>query len=138
MSFTLDIYRISRATHRYYARELRKLHITMGQFPFLMGIAHNDGTSQEALSSELQISKSTTAVIIQQLLAAGLITREVDTNDRRNFQLHITEKGAALIPSIQECIDRCHNTIMEDLSELEKEILTKLLQKVRLRTESRL
>ncbi len=135
MSFTLDIYKISRSTHRYYARELKKLHITMGQFPFLMGIAQNDGISQEKLSAELRISKSTTAVIIQQLLAAGLITREVDVNDRRNFCLHITEKGAALVPLIQESIDRCHETIMEGLSGLEKEMLVKLIQTVRIRTE---
>ena len=35
--FTLDIYTISRCAHNYYARELRKLSITMGQFPVYHG-----------------------------------------------------------------------------------------------------
>ncbi len=135
MAFTLDIYKISRCTHKYYTRELRKLHVTMGQFPFIMGIAANDGISQERLSDELLISKSTTAVIIQQLLGAGLITRETDPQDRRNFKLHATEKARALVPQIRESIDQCHETIMEELTELEKEILIRLTEKVRSRTE---
>lgn len=132
---TLDIYIISRCTHNYYARELKRLHLTMGQFPFLMAIAENDGISQEKLSLELMISKSTTATIVQQLLNAGLITREVDESDRRNFRLHAAEKALALIPEIEEIIDRCHRTITADLTGIECDILVNLLQKVRNRTE---
>lgn len=132
---TLDIYTISRCTHNYYARELKKLQITMGQFPFIMGIAENDGISQEKLSAEIMISKSTTATIVQQLLNAGLITREVDESDRRNFKLHATTKALALIPKIEEIIDRCHLTMTADLTRIERDILVNLLQKVRGRTE---
>lgn len=135
---TLDIYTISRCTHNYYARELKKLQITMGQFPFIMGIAENDGISQEKLSAEINISKSTTAAIVQQLLNARLITREVDESDRRNFKLHATEKALALTPKIREIIDRCHLTMTADLTEIERDILANLLKKVRSRTESAL
>lgn len=135
---TLDIYTISRCTHNYYARELKKLQITMGQFPFIMGIAENDGISQEKLSAEINISKSTTAAIVQQLLNARLITREVDESDRRNFKLHATEKALALTPKIREIIDRCHLMMTADLTEIERDILANLLKKVRSRTESAL
>ncbi len=138
MAFTFDIYKISRCTHKYFSRELKKHNITMGQFPFLMVIAENGGISQEKLSDELRISKSTTAVIIRQLLEAELITRKTDPRDRRNFQLNITEKGAGLVPAIQESIDRCHDIIMSELTDLEKDILVKLTEKVRIRTESQL
>lgn len=132
---TLDIYIISRCTHNYYARELKKLHITMGQFSFIMGIAENDGISQENLSQELMISKSTTAAIVQQLLNAGLVTRETDEADRRNFKLHATEKARRLVPKIEESIDRCHGMITEGLTDIERDILVNLLRKVRDRTE---
>ena len=133
--FTLDIYTISRCTHNYYARELRKLSITMGQFPFIMGITENDGISQDKLSAEMMISKSTTAVIVQQLLSAGLITREIDPADRRNFKLHATEKARALIPQIEEIIDRCHSAVTADLTDIERAVLVNLVRKVRKRTE---
>lgn len=135
---TLDIYTISRCTHNYYARELRKLHLTMGQFPFVMGIAEEDGISQERLSRRLMISKSMTAAIVRQLLAADLITREVDEADRRNFKLHATEKARALLPKIEEIIDRCHQVITQDLTGIERDILVNLTRKVRNRTEMEL
>ncbi len=132
---TLNIYIISRLTHNYYARELKKMQLTMGQFPFIMKIAENDGISQEKLSTLLMISKSTTAVFVQQLLNAGLITREVDSQDRRNFKLHATGKALELMPKIHQVINTCHQKITADLTPIERDILRNLLQKVRNRTE---
>ncbi len=132
---TLDMYIISRCTHNYYARELKKLHITMGQFPFVMGIAENDGISQENLSFNVRISKSMTAAIVQQLLNAGMITREVDQADRRNYKLHATRKTLELIPKIHRVIDHCHREILADLSDIERDAFTRLTRKVRTRTE---
>ncbi|MDD4816796.1 MAG: MarR family transcriptional regulator [Victivallaceae bacterium] len=132
---TLDIYEISRCTHNYYARELRKIGVTMGQFPFIMRIAENDGISQERLSALLMISKSTTAMIVRQLLELGHVSREVDEKDRRNFRLHATASGLALIPRIGGIIERCHEKITADLSDIERDVLVRLLRRVRLRSE---
>ncbi len=133
---TLNLYIISRYTHNYYARELKKeLNITMGQFPFIMNIAENNGISQEKLSQKVRISKSTTATVVQQLLKADLITREIDENDRRNFKLFATEKALKLIPKINEIIDICHAEITEDLTDIEKDIFYNLTKKVRARIE---
>ncbi len=133
---TLDIYIISRCTHSHYARELRKLGVTMGQFPFILGIAENDGISQEGLSSKLKISKSTTAVIVRQLLEAGIATRETDPEDRRNFRLHATAKAQKLVPRIYTAIDACHETITAGLTGVERSILAELARKVRINAET--
>lgn len=135
---TLNFYRISRCTHRYFTRELRKLGVTMGQFPFIMSIAENDGISQEKLSNMLRIAKSTTADVIRQLMESGYVTRETDPADRRNFRLHVTEKACALVPRIQAVIDRCHAAITSDLSDSERAVLTSLTARVCQTTEARL
>lgn len=132
---TLTIYMITRNTQNYYARELKKLGISMGQFPFIMKISENDGISQERLSEKLSIAKSNTTLIIKQLLDAGLIFREVDSKDRRNFKLHITEQGAALVPEIRKIIDTCHNRITSKLSVEEKVLLLQMLEKVYIESE---
>lgn len=131
---TWNVYVISRYTHGFYARELKKLHITMGQFSFIMLIADNDGISQERLSSILQVGKSTTATIVRQLLAAGLITREIDETDRRIYHLHATKKARNLVPKIRAIIDECHRKMTDRLTDIEKSIFLNLLQKVRERT----
>lgn len=132
---TLTIYMISRNTHSYYSRELKKLGITMGQFPFIMKIAENDGISQEKLSEKLAIAKSNTALIIRQLMEANLVCREVDENDRRNFKLHITEQCRTLLPEIQKVIDECHRRITSTLSGREKVLLMQMLEQVRIKSE---
>ena len=108
----------------------------MGQFPFIMGVVENEGISQEKLSQTIMISKSTTAAIIRQLLDAGLITRAVDPNDRRNFRLFATEKALDLVPKIQDVINKCHSEILKDLSPIEAAVFLELVSKVRNRTES--
>ncbi len=132
---TLNIYKISRYTHNHYARELKKLNLTMGQFPFVMEIANNDGISQEKLSELLMISKSTTATIVQQLLRVGLVSREVDPSDRRNYQLHATSEALKLIPQIEDIINECHQLITADLTDIERQIFADLTARVRQQTE---
>lgn len=132
---TLDIYIISRLSHGYYARELDELGISMAQFPYIMAIIDNDGISQEKLSAKLRMGKSTTAAIVKQLEEKGLITREVDRNDRRNFCLHASGSAVALRPAIQAAVDNCNEKITAGLSEEEKREFSRLLRIVRQTTE---
>ena len=85
---TFDIYIISRLTHIYYTRELRKIGLSFGEFPFLISVYENEGISQEELSSLLIISKSTTATMIRKLADAGYVRKETDPADKRNFRLY--------------------------------------------------
>ena len=133
---TFNIYVISRCTHNYYARELRKIGITMGQFPFLMKITEQDGISQEQLSQKLRISKSTTAVIVRQLLAARLVVREIDPRDRRNYRLHAAEKAFALIPEIESIIERCHKIICSEIPPSDRRKFARLTAGIRRRSEN--
>jgi len=135
---TLNLYIVSRCTHNYYARELKKIGLTMGQFPFILGIAGHDGISQEKLSAAVGISKSTTAMMVRQLLDAGLAVRTTDLADRRNFRLHITAKARSLLPRIEEIIAECHRRITVDLSEMERELFARLTFRVRETSEREL
>ncbi len=136
---TLNLYIISRRTHDYYARELRRLGLTMGQFPFVMGIVENDGLlSQEELSARVGVGKSTTAEIIRQLMAADLVTRIVDPLDRRTFRLHATARAIALVPEIRRTIDACHTKITAELTESEQRIFAGLTCRVRHAAETAL
>lgn len=133
---TLSVYIISRCTHNYYARELKKIGITMGQFGFIMQIAANDGISQEKLSSKMKISKSTTTSVIQQLIDSEIVVREVDLQDRRNYQLHLTAKGIDLLPKIQHVIDHCHELLTNTLGEKEFLQFENTLRKIKQNAET--
>ena len=117
---TYNIYVISRCTHKFFAREMKKIGVTLGQFSFLLEIHQHPGISQEKLSGQLMISKSTTASIIRQLLESGLIRRITDPDDKRNYNLSLTEKGEILIPEIEKTVQVCHEKMMDGMTPSEQ------------------
>jgi len=56
-------------------------------------------------------SKSNTRGVVQGMLKDGVITREVDTTDRRSYQLFLTDKGQSLL-------GRVYPGFIEDILEL--------------------
>ncbi len=133
---TLNIYIISRLTHGFYARELSRLGISMAQFPYVMAVIERDGISQEKLSKLLRMGKSTTATVIKELVNKGLITREVDENDRRNFKLHASPEAVLLKPEIEIVVAHCNRLITGNISDPEK--FSELLAEVRNNAEREL
>ena len=133
---TFDIYIISRLTHIYYTRELRKIGLGFGEFPFLFGVYENAGISQEDLSSLLIISKSTTATMIRKLSEAGYVRKDVDPEDKRNFKLYITEEGLKFIPEIERIINECHEKITAGMSSEEKNDIRRKIKKIRQNCEA--
>ncbi|MBQ8755398.1 MAG: MarR family transcriptional regulator [Lentisphaeria bacterium] len=131
---TYNTYIISRYTHSFYTRELRKLGISMGQFPFIMHIAEHPACSQEDIVSGMLIGKSTTAAIIRQLMENGIATRTTDAKDRRLTHLRLTAKGEALVPEIEKVIERCQELITANMSDDEKNALGTLLEKLKKQT----
>ncbi|MBQ9772005.1 MAG: MarR family transcriptional regulator [Lentisphaeria bacterium] len=133
---TFDIYIISRLTHIYYTRELRKIGLSFGEFPFLISVYENEGISQEELSSLLIISKSTTATMIRKLADAGYVRKETDPADKRNFRLYITEEGLKFIPEIRRIIDSCHEKMTAGMTVEEKSDVCRKIKKIRQKSEN--
>ncbi len=127
---THSVHIISRLTHNFYARELKRLGISMGEFPFLIEISAHGGISQEKLSEIVMVSKSVTASIVQSLIAKKLILRKINKNDSRAYCLWVTGKGQKLIPAIQKILNGCHAGITDRLTRIESDVLVNLLNKV--------
>lgn len=131
LPLTLQIHIISRFTHNYYAEEMKKIGISMGQFPFVTYLCGHPGVSQERLSEALHITKSATAKILQQMEESGLVSRTQDPADKRANKVFPTEKAMNLIPEIERIVDRCHKEITKDLTPIEYDLLNALLEKVK-------
>jgi DNA-binding MarR family transcriptional regulator len=83
------------------------------------------------LSRSQNVSKNTISSLIAGLEAQGLVTREIDPNDKRVFQLHITEKGRELVKEEAPQKAKFMNSLASELSIEEKKQLIELLQKLR-------
>ena len=56
-----------------------------------------DKITQKILEDKMHLSNPTVTVIVQAMIGKGLIAKEKDTEDRRKYILHMTEKGKAAL-----------------------------------------
>lgn len=121
-------------THRrsqiFYTEQLGKIGISSGQFMYIVCICENSGYTQDELSQQLVIDKSTVAKVLSQLEANGFITKITNSNDRRAFNIFPTDKALTIYPQILEIKDKWHRKITEGLSDIECDVFQKLMEKV--------
>lgn len=112
------------------AAELAPFRIGSGQYIFLMAIAGQEQITQKALSEELLIDKTTTAKAIAKLEAEGYVRREADPADKRFQLLYLTEAGQAVVPKVQEALNRVKNIARKGITDEEYMLMLDLLKKV--------
>jgi DNA-binding MarR family transcriptional regulator len=74
------------------------------------------GVHPTQLSKAQQLSKNTISEHLRALEEAGLVSREVDVDDRRQFKIHLTEAGRALVQRSTPGHIRFLNTLLDGLS----------------------
>ena len=97
---------------------------------YILCICEHPGVSQEKVAELTCIDKSTVAKSVQQLLQGGFITRQISAEDRRVNELYPTEKAKEIYPKIVEIIDSFNMGQLEGLTDIERDIFMRLLQKV--------
>lgn len=73
---------------------------------------------------------STATGIIDRLVKNGYVLRERSETDRRVVMIRLTENGTKLIRSLKDVIGKYLNMVIEDLTDEEKQLLTKLIFKI--------
>lgn len=121
-------------THRrsqiFYTEHLEKLGIKGVQFMYIVSICETPGQTQDELSHKLIIDKSTVTKFLSQLESDEFITKKVSPTDKRAFNIFPTDKAINIYPKIIAIQEECHHRLMKNLSELECDILERLMEKV--------
>lgn len=74
------------------------------------------GVRQVTLADYVGVEGATLVRLVDQLCAAGLVTREVDPNDRRANLLSLTEAGEAATTQIEEELRVLRGEVFADIS----------------------
>lgn len=93
-------------------------------------IARYQPLSAKELAEKTSADPSIVARAIEVLLGRGLITREVDAEDRRKIRLWLTRKGKVICDDVNEFAERVEHVLIETLTENERAVLLKCLDKV--------
>ncbi|MDF2924775.1 MAG: Transcriptional regulator, MarR family [Paenibacillaceae bacterium] len=114
-----------------FAGERLKRHgVGSGQYIFLNALYRQDGINQEALSDYLKIDKGTTAKAVKKLEAEGYVVRTVSMEDKRSYEVHLTDKAKALEPEIRSVLLQWRSILTEGFTETEKEHVQSLLERM--------
>ncbi len=131
MKYMLEKFsKIHRLSCVYLDRQLKSAGIRSGQFMYITLICESDGLSQENISSELKVDKSTVARAIKQLEDDGYITRMVSREDKRQYCIYATDKAKNMCKKTADIVKICENYFMNELTEIEEKLLNSLLDKI--------
>lgn len=111
-------------------QKAQDLTISPQQFHLLKVVLRNDGINQKELAKKLKITPATLSVRMKRVEKAGLLIREVDINDKRNFVLKLTKKGEDLINNSHEFMKRNLILMFEGVTNEEIESLKSCLVKI--------
>lgn len=102
--------------------------------PFFMILSRGDDINQLEFAKRLHFSAPSISLTLQKMEQEGLITKEVDSNDKRVTNIRLTPKGREYDNKFKSVLFEVENEIYEgiDLSERQaaNALLLKLIKKI--------
>lgn len=77
----------------------------------LLHLHSNDGSTINEVHKAFLHRRSTLTSVIDRLEAKSLVRRQIGADDRRNFQLEITERGREAAHQVVECLSNLARTM---------------------------
>ncbi len=113
-----------------FAERIAEIGLTPPLIGLLAAIARDPGRSQQQLASHLGLLPSRVVSFVDELEDRGLLRRERSSTDRRQYALHLTQDGRAMMRRIG-AIARTHDRdICQALDESEHAQLGELLARI--------
>lgn len=111
---------------------LRDMDLTLSQIAALIALSGTPGkcASLKELERHLHIAQSTTAGIIGRLEQKGFVEGESDLADKRVKRVRLTPLGEACCIDAKQNITITEERLLSGLTEFERDIFQKLLEKV--------
>ena len=103
---------------------------TPTRFTLMLLIRENPGIRSVDLARTLGVARSGMVRLIDILEQSGLITREVDQNDRRNQSLVLTHDGQHKLSRMEKVVEAHEARMTSRLSKSEVDTLLELLGRV--------
>ena len=128
-----DITELTRCGAQYRLDQLSPMGLKACHASYLTEICTCPGISQDGLARRICINKSNVARQAAVLEEEGFITRTPSPADKRVMELYPTQKALDLLPQIQAILTRWEDCITGDLTEEEKDQISVLLAKMKIR-----
>ena len=110
----------------------KKYEISEQQFNILRILRGQRGkpSSLKRIQKRMVHLMSNTTRLVDKLILKDFVSREICKHNRRKINIFITDKGLKFLDEINPVIDKSEELMTTNLSEEEKNILIKLLNKI--------
>ncbi len=113
-----------------FAGRAATLGLTPPQTGLLRLIAMDPGRTQQAVAEQLGIQPSRVVAIVDELEANGLLERRRSVSDRRQYALHLTDRGGEVLREVARVSAEHEADISTALTPAEHRRLTALLTRI--------
>jgi DNA-binding MarR family transcriptional regulator len=113
-----------------FAERLAPLNLKPSDAGILRFLKIVSGTSQQELSAKLGIHPSRLVAVLDSLEERSLLERRPNSGDRRQYSLHLTEKGNAVLQEIGRVARDHQEDLLQALDKAERQHLAELLRRV--------
>jgi MarR family transcriptional regulator for hemolysin len=109
----------------------------LGEFPrgprgyqTLAAVVHDERSSQLALATHLGIDRTVMTYLIDDLVQAGLVERQLNPADRRQRRIVATARGVAAYTDLERRVRAAEDRLLGALDDGERQALRRLLRRV--------
>ncbi len=124
-----------RTYHTYLAAACAEIPQGPRGYQVLATVIHGDQPNQLSIATHLGIDRTVMTYLTDDLVAAGLVERQQDPNDRRARRIVATAQGEQTFSVLQHRIREAEHKLLESLSPAEqdqfRDVLHRLAQHVR-------
>lgn len=127
----IEIYEVSRTTRRHFDRRARALGFNQGQWRALLKLDRNEGISQAGLADLLDMQPISLGRILDRMVAADLVQRQPDPNDRRAVKLFLTPQAGPVLKVLHEIADELRDQASKGLTNEDQETALRVMRQMR-------
>lgn len=122
--------RILRATEMFGRELAQSAGLTAVQFRVLQVVAETGQTTAKAISTRMRVSQATITVLVDKLVAQGMVVREKSQTDRRQTNIIITDRGRRTIEDAPDPLQQRYVRRFKEMEPWEQSMLLAALERV--------
>ena len=104
--------------------------VSAAHWPLIWMLIRDPGRSQEQITHDIRLNKSTVARSLAQLEESAYVVRIPKTEDKRCLLVYPTEKMYELMPTLRTIVSEWYDHILEGISEDELEVFQSALVRI--------
>ena len=131
---TLNLIRSTSLLRKNYAnfvnKSLSNSDITLSEFAYLKEVVNCDGIAQDELIRNLSIDKAAATRIAQSLEKKEIIKRVRNENNKRFFNVFLTDKGHEYADFIKQTLSDFYNVLNNEVSSSDMKTFMTIFKKI--------